>query len=89
MPIAFRPRSTSSPISSRYGSQALTDDFAAGPDAAFPFKKPVVTPMAGFESLAALDPPESAVTPMAGFESCAPDPSPESVVTSIAGFAAE
>ncbi|HEY6847217.1 MAG TPA: recombinase family protein, partial [Terracidiphilus sp.] len=45
-PIAFRPRSISSPISSRYGSQALTDGFAAGPDAASPFKKPVVTPMA-------------------------------------------
>jgi hypothetical protein len=45
--------------------------------------------MACFESLAALDPPESVVTVMAGFESCAPDPSPEPEVTSTDGFAEE
>ena len=67
MPIAFRPRSISSPISSRYGSQALTDGFAAGPDAAPPFKKPVVTPMAGFESCAPDPAPESVVTSIADF----------------------
>jgi hypothetical protein len=45
LPSAFRPRSTSSAISSRYGSQPLSEDLLAGPDAASPFKKPVVTPM--------------------------------------------
>jgi len=64
MPIAFRPRPSSSAISSRYGSQALTDNFAAGADTAFSCKKPVVTPMAGFDSLAAFGSSESAVTSM-------------------------
>jgi hypothetical protein len=51
-------------ISSRYGSQALAEHCADPEDALFPSKKPVVTPMAGFE----FAPQKPVITSMAGFE---------------------
>jgi hypothetical protein len=49
-------------ISSRYGSQALTEPCADPANAVFPSKKPVITQLAGFELS------EPVVTKVAAFD---------------------
>src|SRR5258707_14683129 len=68
IPIALRPRDSSSSINSRYASLA--------PDGRLPpcsgnrtsGKKPVITSLAGFESSAGLDGEKPVITSLAGFE---------------------
>jgi hypothetical protein len=81
MPIAFRPRSNSSAISSRYGSLVLAERWLPCAEAAPEGKKPVITEVAAFGLLAGGGPPEPVVTSMAGFELSEP------VITKVAAFA--
>src|SRR5271168_1335218 len=81
MPIALRPRDSSTSINSRYAAQALTERWPSCSGRVTASPESVITSMAAFEKFDGFGSQESVVTKVAGFE-----PS-ESVVTEVAAFA--
>ena len=81
MPIALRPRDSSSSIISRYASLAPAERLASCSGNVTSGKKPVITSLAGFELSAPVGPEKPVITSLAGFEPSEP------VVTEVAAFA--